>query len=117
MGSLSDIVESTLIDDVSPPSVIQKTDWIKPGLVSWNYWSNNHGTKDYKVVCEFADLAASMNWPYTLLDWEWDVMGNGGTLEDAVEIFRGKRCEASVVVQRWCPSVDCGNSPRSNADP
>ena len=77
VGQLADIVESTLVDDVSSPSVISNTDWIKPGIVSWNYWSSNHGTKDYKTVCEFADLAASMGWPYTLLDWEWDAMGNG----------------------------------------
>jgi len=85
IGSLADIVESTLVDDVSAPSIIFKTDWIKPGIVSWNYWSSNHGTKDYKTVCEFADLAASMGWPYTLLDWEWDSMGNGGKLEDALK--------------------------------
>jgi alpha-glucosidase len=90
IGSLADIVESTLIDDVSTPSVIAKTDWIKPGIASWNYWSSNHGTKDYKVVCEFADLAAEMNWPYTLLDWEWDAMGNGGNLEDAIKYIYSK---------------------------
>ncbi|UCH15426.1 MAG: glycoside hydrolase family 97 catalytic domain-containing protein, partial [Bacteroidales bacterium] len=85
MGSLADLVESTLVDDVSSPSVLSNTDWIQPGVASWNYWSNNHGTKNYKVVCEFADLAASMNWPYTLLDWEWDQMQNGGNLEDALK--------------------------------
>lgn len=85
IGNLADIVESTLIDDVSPASVLTKTDWIKPGLVSWNYWSSNHGTMDYKIVCKFADLAATMGWPYTLLDWEWDRMGNGGNLEDALK--------------------------------
>jgi alpha-glucosidase len=85
MGSLADIVESTLVDDVCPPSVIKKTEWIKPGIVSWNYWSGNHGTKDFKTVCQFADLAAAMNWPYTLLDWEWDAMGNRGKLEDALK--------------------------------
>ena len=85
MGSLADVVKSTLVDDVSTPSVVSKTDWIRPGIVSWNYWSNNHGTKDYKTVCEFADLAATMGWPYTLLDWEWDAMGNGGKLEDALK--------------------------------
>jgi len=90
MGSLADIVESTLIDDVSTPSVIAKTDWIKPGIASWNYWSSNHGTKDYKIVCKFADLASEMNWPYTLLDWEWDEMGNGGKLEDAVKYINSK---------------------------
>ncbi len=90
LGSLADVVESTLIDDVSTPSVITKTDWIKPGIASWNYWSNNHGTKDYKIVCKFADLAAEMNWPYTLLDWEWDQMGNGGNLEDAIKYIYSK---------------------------
>jgi len=90
MGSLANIVESTLVDDVSRPSVLTHTDWIKPGIASWNYWSHNHGTKDYKVVCEFADLAAEMNWPYTLLDWEWDQMGNGGNLEDALKYIHSK---------------------------
>jgi len=90
MGSLSDIVASTLVDDVSSPSVIKNTSWIKPGIASWNYWSSNHGTKDYKIVTEFADLAARMNWPYTLLDWEWDSMGNGGTMEDAAKYILSK---------------------------
>src|SRR5690606_17007334 len=85
MGSLAEVVESTLVDDVSSPSVLTDTDWIQPGVASWNYWSNNHGTKDYKVVTEFADLAAEMGWPYTLLDWEWDQMENGGNLEDALK--------------------------------
>lgn len=90
MGDLPDVVASTLVDDVSAPSVIKNTTWIKPGPVSWNYWSSNHGTKDYKIVCDFADLAARMNWPYTLLDWEWDAMGNGGQLEDAARYIRSK---------------------------
>ena len=90
MGSLSDIVESTLIEDVSTPTRFKTTDWVKPGKVSWNYWSSNHGTKDYKTVCEFADLAVKMNWPYTLLDWEWDSMANGGNLEDALKYIHSK---------------------------
>ncbi|WP_343745601.1 glycoside hydrolase family 97 catalytic domain-containing protein [Chitinophaga sp.] len=88
IGSLGDIVQSTLVDDVSPPSVLTNTSWIKPGVVSWNYWSSNHGTKDYRTVTKFADLAAFMNWDYTLLDWEWDAMGNGGKLEDAAAYIR-----------------------------
>jgi len=90
IGSLNDIVASTLVDDVAPPSVIKNTDWIKPGAVSWNYWSDNHGTRDFKTVCTFADLAVAMNWPYTLLDWEWDAMGNGGNLDDALKYIRSK---------------------------
>ncbi|PZU01737.1 MAG: alpha-glucosidase, partial [Chryseobacterium sp.] len=90
IGNLNDIVASTLVDDIAPPSVIKNTDWIKPGAVSWNYWSSNHGTKDFKTVCAFADLAVAMDWPYTLLDWEWDSMGNGGNLEDALKYINSK---------------------------
>jgi alpha-glucosidase len=90
IGSLADIVESTLVEDVSAPTKFKNTDWIKPGKVSWNYWSSNHGTKDYKIVCDFTDLAVKMNWPYTLLDWEWDSMSNGGNLEDALNYIHSK---------------------------
>ena len=84
VGKLSDIVESTLITDVSEPCQLKETDWIQPGPVSWIYWANNHGSKDYQKVVEYVDLAVEMNWPYVLIDWEWDVMTNGGNVIDAV---------------------------------
>jgi len=96
VGTLADVVSSTLTDDVSPPSVIKNTNWIKPGKVSWNYWSSNHGTKDYKIVTAFADLAARMNWPYTLLDWEWDGMTNGGNVEDAAKYILSKNVKPLI---------------------
>ena len=83
-GELSDIVESTLVTDVSDPSQIDDTSWIQPGPVSWIYWANNHGSNDFRIVTEYMDLAAEMGWPYDLIDAEWDVMGNGGKVEDAL---------------------------------
>ncbi|MEJ8843651.1 glycoside hydrolase family 97 catalytic domain-containing protein [Lacibacter sp. H375] len=90
VGKLSAIVESTLITDVSQPNQLKETDWIKPGAVSWVYWANNHGSKDYKKVVEYVQLASEMNWPYVLIDWEWDVMGNGGNILDAVNYAKSK---------------------------
>jgi len=87
---LSDIVESTLITDVSESNRLKETDWIKPGPVSWIYWANNHGSKDYHKVVEYVDLAAEMKWPYVLIDWEWDVMSNGGNIIDAVNYAKSK---------------------------
>ncbi|HEV8283119.1 MAG TPA: glycoside hydrolase family 97 catalytic domain-containing protein [Chitinophagaceae bacterium] len=112
IGTLADIVESTLVNDVSPPSVIKNTRWIKPGIASWNYWSSNHGTKDYKIVCEFADLAAQMNWPYTLLDWEWDAMGNGGKLEDAVKYIESKGIKPLIWYNSGGPHTYVTATPR-----
>jgi hypothetical protein len=90
IGELSAIVASTLITDVSEPNQWKETDWIKPGAVAWIYWANNHGSKDYKKVVEYVDLAVQMNWPYVLIDWEWDVMGNGGNIVDAVHYAKSK---------------------------
>ena len=85
IGSLADIVESTLITDVSEPSKVANTDWIVPGPASWIYWAYNHSSSDYKKVIEYIDLAAEMKWPYNLIDWKWNEMGNGGTVTDALK--------------------------------
>ena len=90
IGTLSDIVESTLITDVSEPNTLKETDWIQPGPVAWIYWANNHGSKDYKKVVDYIDLAAQMHWPYVLIDWEWDQMSNGGNIIDAVNYAKSK---------------------------
>ncbi|KQB43912.1 Glycoside hydrolase 97 [Flavobacterium daejeonense] len=90
IGGLSDVVESTLITDVSEPNTVEEINWIKPGAVSWIYWAYNHGSKDYKKVVEYIDLAVAMKWPYVLIDWEWDVMSNGGSITDAVNYAKSK---------------------------
>jgi hypothetical protein len=112
MGSLSDLVASTLVDDVSTPSLIKNTSWIKPGVASWNYWSSNHGTKDYKIVTDFADLAAEMNWPYTLLDWEWDGMTNGGNLEDALKYIHSIGVKPLMWYNSGGPHTGVTSTPR-----
>lgn len=85
IGSLADVVESTLITDLSEPAKIKDTGWIKPGPVSWVYWAYNHGSKDYQIVKRYIDMGAELNLPYVLIDWEWDVMGNGGNIDDALK--------------------------------
>jgi len=112
MGTLADVVESTLVDDVSTPSIIKNTSWIKPGVASWNYWSSNHGTKDYKIVTDFADLAAEMNWPYTLLDWEWDGMTNGGNLEDALKYIHSIGIKPLMWYNSGGPHTGVTSTPR-----
>lgn len=91
IGSLADIVESTLITDVSEPCKLKDTDWIKPGVVSWVYWAYNRGSKDYQIVKQYIDMADKLKLPYILIDWEWDVMGNGGNIDDALNYARERQ--------------------------
>lgn len=90
IGKLQDIVESTLVTDVASPSKLKNTRWIKPGISSWVYWAYNHGTKDYQLLKKYVDLAEKMNWEYTLIDWEWDAMENGGDIEDITKYANSK---------------------------
>lgn len=93
VGSLQDVVASTLVTDVSAPNRIGDVSWIAPGSVSWIYWAYNHGSNDYQIVKQYVDMAVEMKWPYVLIDAEWDEMKNGGDVEDAIHyaLERGVR--------------------------
>jgi len=89
IGQLKDVVESTLVTDVSDPSRIADVSWIQPGVVSWIYWAYNHGSNDYSIIKKYVDLAVALHLPYVLIDAEWDEMeklssNEGKTIEDAV---------------------------------
>ena len=85
IGTLADIVESTLVTDVSTPSLIPDApEWVIPGCASWVYWAHNRGSKDYQIVSQYIDMAHTLELPYVLIDWEWDIMENGGDINDAI---------------------------------
>ncbi len=95
IGRLADIVQSTLVTDVSEPSKLEDTSWIKPGVVSWIYWANNHGSNDYSIIKKYIDMAVTLKLPYVLIDAEWDEMdklasNEGKTIEDALAYAHAK---------------------------
>lgn len=93
IGSMADVVESTLITDNSEPL---KTDIYdtpltnQSGVAAWVYWAYNHGSNDFSIIKKYVDMAAELHLPYVLIDAEWDEMdkvasNNGKTIEDAVK--------------------------------
>lgn len=71
------ILETTLPTDLSEPSKIEDTSWIKPGRASWSWWSDNDSPQDYNRMVPFVDFAAEMAWEYFLVDANWNRMLNG----------------------------------------
>jgi len=82
VGSLSEIVSSTMMTDLAEPCRIEDTSWIQPGVSSWIYWAYNHGSNDFNIIRQYIDLAAEMGWPYCLVDWEWPQMKDGYDIKD-----------------------------------
>lgn len=105
IGSLADVVESTLITDVSEPCRLTDVSWIKPGVVSWIYWAYNHGSNDYQIVKKYIDFAADFHLPYMLIDAEWNEMANGGNVEDALRYAKEKHVSPLLWYNsstEWC---------------
>ena len=96
VGDLAAITESTLVTDLSSPCRIEDVSWIQPGVSSWVYWSNNHGSKFFDLDVEFIDLAADMGWPYCLIDWEWPDMEDG-SIEELVDYAK----EKGIKINLW----------------
>ena len=87
--SAGDIVESTLVTDVSPASVVKDTSWIKPGRASWSWLFDHDSPQDCTKLKAWVDLAAAMGWEYSLVDANWTQMKNG-TIHDLLAYANGK---------------------------
>ena len=112
IGSLSDVVESTLVTDVSNPCKIKDTSWIKPGAVSWIYWAYNHGSNDYNIIQKYVDMARDLQLPYVLIDAEWDEMKDGKTIEDAVNYAKAQGVKPLIWYNSSVGWVDGAPTPK-----
>jgi hypothetical protein len=72
IGDLATVTESTLVDDLAPPSRIADTSWIHPGKVAWS-WLAGFGAAQRSLATQerFVDYSAAHGWPYTLVDDGW----------------------------------------------
>ena len=92
LGALN---ESTLLTNLSTPSRIEDTSWIKPGLASWDWWNGpviaklpgQRTTTD--VAKAFIDFAAQNGLPYAMIDEGWYAgAGGGGVRRPGVDVTR-----------------------------
>lgn len=87
--TLATIFETNLIYNLSDPTMAGDFSWVKPGRASWSWLSENDSPKKYQSLKEFVDLAAEMNWEYSLVDANWDLM-TGGNIEQLVQYANSK---------------------------
>lgn len=79
---LGDIVRSDLAALVAPPpDPSEDWSWVRPGRVSWSWWSDSDSPTNPEALRKFIDLAAAMTWEFSLIDANWNTMPDG-TIED-----------------------------------
>lgn len=78
-GDIKAIFETTMAENLCPPTTMTDLSWIKPGVAAW-YWGGSDGNKGeireaYGGLKEgewaHCELAADMGWSYYLIDAGW----------------------------------------------
>jgi hypothetical protein len=72
VGSLKTITESTLGTDLADPAIPMNTDFIKSGIASWSWVLLKDNSVNYETTLKFIEYASKMNWPYCLIDADWN---------------------------------------------
>ncbi|RPI24302.1 MAG: glycoside hydrolase family 97 protein [Acidobacteria bacterium] len=78
-GRPGDLVESSIILNLSAPCALEDTSWIEPGVATWDRWWCGSYAPDFpgelgmgtESMKYFVDFAAEMGWKYQLVDWTW----------------------------------------------
>jgi len=73
-----ELLNNDMVQKLASPSRIADPSWIKPGLVSWDWWSDwnishvdfkaGYNTATYKY---YIDFAAANKLQYIVMDWGW----------------------------------------------
>ncbi|MGW4528668.1 glycoside hydrolase family 97 catalytic domain-containing protein [Amycolatopsis sp. NPDC004378] len=111
-GDLATVTESTLVDDLAPPSKLADTSWVRPGKVAWSWLSEHDSPRDPVRQKQFADFAARHGWPYLLVDEGWDASWVPDVIryarERGVEVilwFRWTSLDTAAERAKWLPLV------------
>ena len=106
------LVENQMVYQLSRESKLTTTDWIKPGLVAWDWWNDNNvygvdfksglDTKTYKY---YIDFAAKHHVPYIILDEGWtksttNIKEANPNLDIKELIAYGKSKNVDIIL--WC---------------
>lgn len=95
------LVESTLLTNLSTPSRIEDTSWIKPGLTTWDWWNGPVIARfpgkrtSNEVAMALIDFAAEQGIPYAMIDEGWYAGAGGGGVR-----------RPGVDVTRWSDAID-----------
>lgn len=92
-----ELIESTLIGNLNPPTALKDTGWIKGGKTAWDWWSGPYlppplkGGTDMRTIKRYIDFASDSGFPYMLIDEGWCLnSGVGGSAPPDADITRTK---------------------------
>jgi hypothetical protein len=96
IGSLNTITESTLGTDLADPAIKMDTSFIKSGLSSWSWVLLKDDSVNYETTHQFIEYASKMNWPYCLIDADWDTKIGDAKMKELADFAKNKNVKLIV---------------------
>lgn len=90
VGKLNDIVGNSMVTDLSEPSRIENTDFVKPGLAAWSWGLEKDNSVNYDRQKQYIDYASEMTWEYVLIDVEWDKRIGYDRIQELIDYGKSK---------------------------
>ena len=89
------LIESNMVLNLNPPSMIADTSWIKPGKASWDWWSGPYDEgvsfrpgKNTDTIKHYVDFSSKAGFEYFMLDAGWAVVVRAGPSDSGVDLTR-----------------------------
>ena len=70
-GTLQEIVNGNLLENLCPESIVEDPSFIEPGMAAWSWSAEHSSPRDSKRMHQYVDFAAAMGWPYSIVDGGW----------------------------------------------
>ncbi|WP_268222941.1 glycoside hydrolase family 97 protein [Sinomicrobium oceani] len=107
VGDLGTITASTLGTDLARPAPEDTdTSYIRPGAASWSWALLKDESITYDIQKEFIDYASDMQWPYCLVDVNWDTTIGYDKIAELADYARTK----NVKLILWYNSAGSWNT-------
>lgn len=110
IGSLADVVESSLGTDLAKPAIAGDFSWVKPGRASWSWVLLKDNKTIYPVQKDFIDYASKMGWEYCLIDAGWDVQIGYDKIKELVDYAATKNVK---IILWYNSSGDWNTAPQT----
>lgn len=110
--STATIMQSALVNHLAQPNAIGDMDWVEPGRSAWSWWSDHASSRNIATMKRFIDFTAKMKWEYFLVDANWNISTDGGTIEDLIKYAKQKDVKLSLWYNSGGPHNNVGEQPR-----
>lgn len=106
IGDLQTVVQSTLGTDLADKAVTTDLTFVQPGAASWSWAILKDDATNFETTKQFIDYAQQMQWPYCLIDADWDRRIGIDKIKELVAYGR----ERNVKLILWYNSAGDWNS-------